>query len=248
MTDLATFFSQVQSADPGQGDQDAAKAAAARIALGLVQPGMRLGLGTGSTVEFFLQGLAERLKQGLVIQGGVPTSASTERRARELGIPLLGAPDYSSLQTDLCVDGADRVDRFGCLVKGGGGALLREKLVASHSHSVCIMVDPGKLREVLDSTFAVPVECITFGIASTKEKLASLGCQAVVRTASDGSEYRTDNGNTIVDCTFNQIPQPRSLAEQLRSVPGVVEIGLFLDLLDTLVVGLPGGSSLCWSR
>lgn len=245
--DLSSFFEQVARHDRAAGSQDEAKRAAASVALDMVEPGMRLGLGTGSTVEFFLQGLAERVKQGLEVVG-VPTSGVTERRANELGIPLLGAPDFPDLRSDLCVDGADRVDCEGNLIKGGGGALFREKLVATGSDRVCILIDPGKIRQVFDESFAVPVECLPFGIQNTVDRLSELGVRASRRLNADGQPYVTDNGNSIVDCELSRIPDPKALALRLSGLTGVVEVGLFCDLLDCLVVGFADGTALCWSE
>ncbi|MFA5505463.1 MAG: ribose-5-phosphate isomerase RpiA [Vulcanimicrobiota bacterium] len=243
-TELEVFIREVVDRPSSVGSQDEAKRAAARAALELVEPGMTLGLGTGSTVEYFLQGLAERVGQGLTVRG-VPTSKVTESRARELGIPLLGAPDFPQLHSNLCVDGADRVEPGGCLIKGGGGALFREKLVASHSERVCILVDPTKVREVFDQSFPVPVECLAFGIDNTLDALCELGCTPSLR---HGGDFRTDNGNLIVDCQFARIPDPVVMALRLSALVGVVEVGLFCNLLDDLIVGFPDGGTLCWKR
>lgn len=244
--DLSAFFERVEASGADDGPAELAKKAAADAALALVEPGMRLGLGTGSTVEFFLQGLASRIKDGLQISG-VPTSRTTEKRATELGIPLLGAPDYAELSTDLCVDGADRVDLGGALVKGGGGALFREKMVAGYSRRVCILVDPSKLRRVFDDSFAVPVECLPFGIENTVGALEGLGCRASLRV-QDGQPYLTDNGNLIVDCEFAQIPDPVATALRMSALVGVIEVGLFCNLLDYLVVGYSDGRVEEWAR
>ena len=246
MLDLQTFFRQVEAYQDSGESQDDAKRAAAEAALELVEPGMTLGLGTGSTVEFFLQGLAEKIRQGLRVKG-VPTSLVTQRRAGELGIPLHGAPHYPDLKSQLCVDGADRVDVRGCLIKGGGGALFREKLVACHSERVCILVDPSKIREVLDESFAVPVECLNFGIDNTVEALAALGCTPTLRGTPE-SPYLTDNGNLIVDCQFARIPDPVATALRISALTGVVEVGLFCDLLDMLIVGYKDGTAASWKR
>lgn len=241
---LQTFFTTVAKTSC-EGSQDDAKRAAAQVALDFVKDGMTLGLGTGSTVEFFLQGLAQRIQQEGLKVSGIPTSAATQRRAKELGIPLKGDPDYPVLASDFCVDGADRVDLLGRLVKGGGGALLREKLVATHSQRVCILVDPSKLIDVFDQSFAIPVECVPFGVESTISVLGGFGCQVKLRDKG-GSPLVTDNGNVIADCCFQTIPEPVELEQQLLSVPGVVEVGIFSDLLDCLVVGFPDGSAESW--
>lgn len=244
---LSEFFLSVQERTVSFGSQDAAKRAAAGVALSLVQPGMRLGLGTGSTVEFFLQGLAEKVRDGLSVVG-VPTSKATERRARELGIELAGSgSDFRQLATDLCVDGADRVEPEGALIKGGGGALLREKLVAENSQRVCIMVDSTKLVPVFDDSFALPVECVPFGIENTLARLASLGGEVSLRSDAD-KLFITDNGNYIADCIFTQIHDPVAAELSIKAFTGVVEVGIFSGLLDSLVVGFPDGESQTWNR
>lgn len=223
-------------------EQSAAKAAAAAAALTLVEDGMTLGLGTGSTVAFFLQGLAVRVKsEGLKVRG-IPTSLGTQAVAERCGIPLVGAGQFPLLANDLCVDGADRVDDHGNLVKGGGGALLREKMVAAASRRLCIMVDATKLEPVLTDSFPLPVECVTFGIESTAAHLAALGCTPRLREA-DGSPRLSDNGNYILDCAFPSIPDPARTQAAVLAVPGVVEVGLFVGMMSTLVLGRPDGSS-----
>lgn len=244
MISLLSFFEDVENKSRSvTGSQDRAKRAAAESVLALVEPGMTLGLGTGSTVEFFLQGLAGRVRDGLQIQG-VPTSTQTEKRALELGIPLVGEGEFRVVKNQLCVDGADRVDQAGRLIKGGGGALLREKLVATHSSQVCILVDPTKLIPVFDSSFPLPVECLDFGVENTLEKIAQLGCEVSLRESSSGGGLRTDNGNVIADCVFHQIADPVATELRLSAIPGVVEVGIFSDLLDQLVVGFPDGTAL----
>lgn len=247
MVDLRDFFQRLQEVPTVDGSQDVAKRAAAGVALSLVESGMKIGLGTGSTVEFFLQGLSQRVREGLSIVG-IPTSRATEARARELGIPLADANGgYPRLESDLCVDGADRVDLNGALIKGGGGALLREKLVAENSQKICILVDPTKLVPVFDEAFALPVECIPFGIESTLARLASLGCDVSLR-AVEGALFVTDNGNLLVDCRFSQIVDPVAAELRVKAFTGVVEVGIFTDLLDQLVVGYPNGATEIWKR
>ncbi len=227
-------------------EQKAGKQAAAAAALELVEPGMSLGLGTGSTVRFFLEGLAGKIRAGLKVEG-VPTSVGTEMMARELGIPLRGdTGDFPRLDNDLCVDGADRVDNEGHLIKGGGGALLREKMVAARSKRVCIMVDATKLEPVFSDSFPLPVEILPFGRENTVEELATAGCQPALRRTEEGLLV-TDNGNNIVDCTFETIPDPAALELRLKSLVGVVEVGIFTNLLDTLVLGGAEGATL-WHR
>lgn len=243
---LADFIRahRAQELDPEV--QAQAKRSAAAAAVELVETGMVLGLGTGSTVRYFLEGLAERIKDGLKVEG-VPTSLGTEKMARELGIPLLAGGDFSRLDNDLCVDGADRVDNSGHLIKGGGGALLREKLVASRSSKVCIMVDATKLEPVFSDSFALPVECLPFGRENTLQELASTGCKAQLRMTSEGRVLVTDNGNNIVDCTYASIPEPAALELRVKSLVGVMEVGLFTNVMDVLILGQPAGA-LTWQR
>lgn len=244
-SNLSTFFETLRRRSEVSDSQDTAKKAAADAVLDQVESGMTLGLGTGSTVDYFLQGLAERVRQGLDISG-VPTSEATERRASELGIPLLGGPEFPLLANQLCVDGADRVDQKGHLIKGGGGALFREKLVATHSEKVCILIDLSKVRSIFDDSFAVPVECLPFGLESIMAQIRKLDCTVSLRKSNDGSSVVTDNGNNIVDCLFSEIPDPESLNSRLSSVTGVVEVGLFCGLLDSLVVGFGDGTFLTY--
>lgn len=244
---LDSLIAQERRSSLTETEQKDAKKAASLEALSLVQDGMTLGLGTGSTVRFFLEGLAKRIEAENLRVWGVPTSVGTERMARELKIPLVEGGERLRLANDLCVDGADRVDNDGQLVKGGGGALLREKLVAFHSQRLCIMVDQTKLVPVLDGGFPVPIECVPFGIDSTIERIEALGCAPRLRQ-TDQSTMTTDNGNVIVDARFEEIADPASLAASLGMLPGVVEVGLFIHLMSTLVVGRPDGSASVWSR
>lgn len=233
----------VAEARPLSGEeQSAAKAAAATAALTLVEDGMTIGLGTGSTVAFFLEGLAARVKaEGLRVRG-VPTSVGTQAVAERCGIPLLGRDgEFPLLENDLCVDGADRVDGHGHLVKGGGGALLREKMVAAASRRLCIMVDASKLEAVLTDSFPLPVECVPFGIESTRRHLAVLGCVPRLREAQ-GRPRLSDNGNCILDCAFPRIADPAKTQAEVLAIPGVVEVGLFVDMMSTLILGRPDGS------
>lgn len=234
---------EAKSLDEAQ--QRAAKLAAATAAVALVEDGMTLGLGTGSTVAYFLEGLARRVRdEGLRVRG-VPTSRGTEALALETGIPLVDRGDFPVLANDMCVDGADRVDQAGHLIKGGGGALLREKMVAASSRRLCILVDASKLEAVLSDSFALPVECLGFGIESTMEHLRARGCVPRLRH-KDGRPLLTDNGNLVVDCSFSSIPDPASTQASLLLIPGVVEVGLFVGMMSSLIVGRPDGSALIW--
>ncbi len=223
---------------------DRAKFAAAKRAVAFVEDGMRLGLGTGSTAEWMLRCLAERVaNEGLRVRC-VPTSRRTEEHARALGLPL---SDFDTMQwLDLTIDGADEIDSELNLIKGGGGALLREKIVAAASDRVVIIADPTKEVQSLGA-FPLPVEVVPFGWRSTRALVEEVIATADVlnidiRLRMDGTEpYRTDQGNFIFDLALGRIGNPRSLARALNAVPGVVDNGLFLDLCDQAVIGFPDG-------
>jgi ribose 5-phosphate isomerase A len=216
------------------------KEVAGRRAADLVTSGMTLGLGTGSTVHFALVRLAERVRdEGLRIRG-VPTSLETERKAREMGIELLALDQVSAL--DLTIDGADEIDPAFDMIKGGGGALLREKVVASISKREVIVVGPDKVVERLGTTFALPVEVVPFARPVVALALAKLGCEPALRLAKSGGVYRTDNGNEVLDCRFGGgIADARGLEARIDAIPGVVESGLFCGLAHVLVIGHPDG-------
>jgi len=216
------------------------KEIAGRRAAEMVESGMSLGLGTGSTVHFALLRLAERIaEEGLAVRG-VPTSRDTESKARELGIPLVDLEQVEQL--DLTLDGADEVDPDFNLMKGGGGALLREKVVASVTRREVILVGPGKLVERLGTSFMLPVEVVPFARAVVRRALGELGCQPVLRVVEGGAPYLTDNGNEILDCRFaGGIADPEGLERALGRIPGVVESGLFIGLAHALVIGHPDG-------
>jgi len=216
------------------------KQLAGRRAAEFVEEGMALGLGTGSTVHFALLRLAERIREDGLRVRGVPTSLDTERKAREWGIPLFEIGAVESL--DLAIDGADEIDAQFRMIKGGGGALLREKVVASLARRVVIVVGENKVVPKLGTTFALPVEVVPFALASVARALARLGCTPNERR-SEGRDYRTDNGNAILDCRFTRgIDDPAALERALRAIPGVVESGLFIGLAHVLVVGKQDGS------
>jgi len=216
------------------------KEIAGRRAAELVEDGMTLGLGTGSTVYFTLVRLAERVREdGLRIRG-VPTSVDTERKAREMGLELVGLHQVDSL--DLTIDGADEIDGRFDMVKGGGGALLREKIIASISRREAIVVGPTKVVERLGTTFRLPVEVVPFARPVVERALARLGCEPGVRTAKDGAIYLTDNGNEILDCRLpDGIAEAPRLEREIDAIPGVVESGLFIGLAHALVIGHPDG-------
>lgn len=197
---------------------------------------MRVGLGTGSTVAHFLLHLGDRIAGGeLCDVVGVPTSIRTERAALELGIPLGTLGELGGL--DLTVDGADEVDPRLNLIKGLGGALLREKMVAQASRRMLAIVDDTKLVKSLGERAPVPVEVVPFEFASHLPWLKRTGAEPVVRRNDDGSRYLTDNGNFVIDCHFaGGIPDPRAFDEALARRAGVVESGLFLQMADEAVV------------
>ncbi len=219
------------------------KRAAALKALDYVQPGMKIGLGTGSTAAIFVELLGAKVQAGLDVIC-VPTSEATANQARALGIPLTTLDETPIL--DLTVDGADEIDNDLRLVKGGGGALLREKITAVASDRLIVMVDSSK-RVTSVGAFPIPVEVVRFGLASTKhlvEELASgIGCDGSVtqRTAKDGTPFITDNGNFILDCAFGPLADPEALDDVLRQIPGVVENGLFLGICDTAIIASATG-------
>ena len=216
------------------------KESSGRRAAEFVEDGMTLGLGTGSTVHFTLVRLAERVReQGLRVRG-VPTSLDTERKAREWGIPLVELGAVESL--DLAIDGADEIDPQFRMIKGGGGALLREKVVASLARRVVIVAGENKVVARLGTTFALPVEVVPFALPIVARAVAKLGCTPKERER-EGRAYRTDNGNAILDCSFAQgIDDAAALERALRTIPGVVESGLFIGLAHVLVVGKADGT------
>lgn len=216
------------------------KEVAGRRAAELVENGMTLGLGTGSTVFFSLVRIAERIRaEGLVVRG-VPTSLETERRALELGIPLADLAEVREF--DLTIDGADEIDLAFDMLKGGGGALLREKVVASITRREVIVVGPEKVVARLGTTFALPVEIAAFARPVVVRALERFGCMPAVRRTKDGAVFRSDNGNEILDCRFpDGIADARALEREIDAIPGVVESGLFVGLAHALVIGHADG-------
>jgi len=209
------------------------KQAAGRAAAKLVRDGDVVGLGTGSTAYFAVVALGERVKAGLKIVG-IPTSVKTGDLARQLGIPLTTLDETP--QIDITLDGADEVDPRLNLIKGGGGALLREKVIATATKNMVVVVDSSKVVSVLGN-FPLPIEVISFARTVIENKIVSLGASPKLRTKTDGSPYLTDNGNQILDCSFGQIADPAALALILSDTPGIVEHGLFIGLAKVALVG-----------
>lgn len=211
------------------------KAAAAAVAR--VQDGMVLGLGTGSTTRYAIQGIARLVEEGHEILG-VPTSQATADLAASMGIPLTSLEEHPRL--DLTIDGADEVDPQLRLIKGMGGALAREKLVALASERVFIIVDEGKRVDVLGTRTPVPVEVLPFGWHGTQGRLEALGSTPVLR-GGDAAPFVSDNGNYIVDARFPPLEAPEELADRIKALTGVVEHGLFLGVADRVFVAGSGG-------
>lgn len=226
-------------------DVETMKRQAAALALESVRGGMKLGLGTGSTAKHFVELLAERVAQGLDVVG-VPTSEQTRALAEKLGVPLGTLDEHPAL--DLTVDGADEVGPGLALVKGGGGALLREKIVAAASREMIVIADASKKVETLGA-FPLPIEVVDFGIAAVRRGIAAAakaaGCQGVLtlRRRADGHVFVTDQGNLILDAAYGEIPDPAALAAQLSNVPGVVEHGLFINLASRVILAGPAGAT-----
>jgi len=221
-------------------DQDQLKQAAGERAVEWVESGMVVGLGTGSTTVFAIRRLGELLGSGRLAEiVGIPTSRESEQLADDVGIPLTTLADHPTI--DLTIDGADEVDPAWNIIKGAGGALLREKVVAQASLREVIVVDDGKLVDQLGSTRALPVEVLQFAWKPEEEYLADLGAEATVRRTATNDVFVTDEGNWIFDCTFNGIADPERLAAQLSRRAGVVEHGLFLGLATDLVVASAQG-------
>lgn len=227
------------TAVPGVADRDGLKRAAAEAAVELVQDGMVVGLGTGSTAAFAVDALARRHRQGLRFVG-IPTSERTAAQARAAGIPLTSFAEHR--QIDLTIDGADEVERGTLnLIKGLGGALLREKIVAAASHRLAIVVDGAKLVDRLGMHAPVPVEVVAFGLEPTRAALEALGASVQLRESPTREPFVTDSGNRILDCRFAPIADPARLEERIRRVVGVVESGLFISRADPVFVADASG-------
>lgn len=215
-----------------------AKMAAGKAAAELVQEGMLIGLGTGSTAFFFIEALGKRCREGLKISA-VATSQQSSRQAQLAGIPIEDPDTITTL--DLTIDGADEIDHHKNMIKGGGGALLREKLLAHSSREMVVIIDETKLVDQL-GTFPVPVEIARFAYHTTLERLKSKGYYGILRLTRDNAFYITDNGNYIVDIQFNApITAPIEIHESLKGITGVLETGLFFNVANRVVIGYLDG-------
>lgn len=220
-------------------NKNLAKQAAAKAALALVQSNMLIGLGTGSTAHFFIEYLIERCRQTPLKISAVATSKRSADQAQAGGIPLYDINRITTL--DLTVDGADEIDHQKRMIKGGGGALLREKIIASISREMAVIVDESKWVKQLGA-FPLPVEVIPFAHQLTLHRMATMGYQGRFRTTAEGELYVTDNGNYIIDISFPKgCLSPEKDNEQLRSIPGVVETGFFFNLAGRVFVGHADG-------
>lgn len=224
-------------------DVDNLKRAAAARALDFVEPGMRLGLGTGSTANHFVELLGDRVRAGLAVTA-VASSEATQALAQKLGMTLSTLEETPQL--DLTVDGADEVAPDLALIKGGGGALLREKIVASASARMVVIADGSKLVDVL-GRFPLPIEVVPFGLKATcrhiERAVAEAGCPGPLRLRHnrDGHPFVTDGGHLIVDAALERIPDPLSLAARLAEIPGVVEHGLFVGIAHSAIIASAAG-------
>ena len=215
-----------------------AKRVAGHAAADLVPSGARLGLGTGSTFVHVLDRLHQRMHQEGLEVVGVPTSEATAQRARELEIPLCDLAEVESL--DLAIDGADEVDPDLHLIKGAGGALVREKIVAAAAPKMIIVVSSNKVVDRLGA-HPLPVEVLRFGWQQTGRALERLGCQAVLRTRDDGEPYSTDNGNYVFDCAFGVIEDPVEMEARINVIAGVLDNGLFVGMATKVIVAEDDG-------
>ncbi|MCY9667796.1 ribose-5-phosphate isomerase RpiA [Paenibacillus alginolyticus] len=212
------------------------KQLAAEKAVEFIEDGMVVGLGTGSTAYWAIHKIAQRIQEGLRIRA-VASSRDSEELANKLGIPMV---PFSEIEViDLTIDGADEVDPHLNLIKGGGGALVREKILASNSKRFFVIVDESKRVEHLGQ-FPLPVEIVPFAANFTINKLKELGCNTRIRMSND-KEYITDNGNIIVDCNFEKIVEPRELNKQINLIPGVLDNGLFTRMVSSLIIGYNDG-------
>jgi len=203
-----------------------------------IEEGMVVGLGTGSTAKYAVERVGERVEKENLNIRCIPTSENTRKLAKEAGIPLVSLDDIERI--DLTIDGADEVGPDNNLIKGGGGALLREKMVAYNTDTYIVIVDPSKMVKKLGKYFDLPVEVVPLWTKTTSRAVERLGCETELR--SDGnSHYKTDNGNYILDCDFGHIKKQKELSKRLNSIPGVIENGLFIDIADKIIIGKEKG-------
>jgi ribose 5-phosphate isomerase A len=219
-------------------DLDGFKRAAALKAVDFVRDGMVVGLGTGSTAKHMVIALGEQVRAGVKLRA-VPTSQETAALAREVGILLLDSENRWEI--DVAIDGADQVDPEFNLIKGGGGALLKEKIVAASAKQFIVMVDHTKQVPVLGGSFPLPIEVIPFGWGSTAREIEALTKSRVVLRERNGTPFKTESGNLIVDVHIDRIDRPAELETALNLIPGVVETGLFVGRTSVLIVGTPQG-------
>ena len=216
---------------------DLKRKAAEKAVAEFIRDGQIVGLGTGSTTEYAIKEIGRRVAGGLKVRA-IPTSVATERLARQLAIPLVDFNDFPSI--DVTIDGADQIDASFNMIKGGGGALTREKLVACATDLEVIVVDERKVVPILGPGYPLPVEVVPFGWRRTAMLLEQLGCKPQLRI-KDGKGVFSDNGNYILDCDFGTITDCAALERDINLVPGVLECGLFVGLADAMVVGRSDG-------
>lgn len=214
------------------------KKLAAEKAIENIEDDMVVGLGSGSTVEYALKKLGQLVRDGLKIKG-IPSSIRTQRIAINEKIPLTSFEENPEI--DLTIDGADEVDSSLNVIKGGGGALTREKIIAFNSKKVIIVIDDSKIVKALGIDFPLPVEVTKFGWTATKKIIENFGCIVELRKIMENEPFITDNGNYILDCEFEKISDPVQLENDLNIIPGVVENGLFIGLVDEVIVGSKQG-------
>ena len=219
--------------------QDRFKEAAAEAAAALLEDGMVVGLGSGTTASMAVAAIGKRVAQGLKIVG-IPTSELTASHARSLNIPLSTLEERPAI--DVTIDGADEVEKGTLhLIKGGGGNLLREKIVAVASARMIVVADQSKVVSQLGSGFVIPVEVIPFGWQTTEQRLQKVGAHPKLRLRPDGQTFISDGGHFILDCAYGPIPKPAELQRELDSIVGLVEHGLFIGIACQAIVGGPDG-------
>lgn len=219
-------------------DLESLKKAAALKAIEFIRDGMVVGLGTGSTAKHMVVALGERVRAGMKLRG-VPTSQETATLAKQAGIPLIDSEHHWEI--DVAIDGADQVDHNFNLIKGGGGALLKEKIVAASAKQFIVMVDHTKQVPVLGGAFPLPIEVIPFGWGSTAREIEAVTNSRVVLRERHGAPFKTEAGHLIVDVHLDRIDRPGELETALNLIPGVVETGLFVGRTNVLIVGTPQG-------